>query len=442
MPGIERGNEAAEELGRLWQSVREESGVTQPAVRTRLNISVSTQWRIEHGKNLPIKKDLDRFIELTSPTDEEREGLRALFKQAWEFERARETIAAEEQKKKEAAGAIGAKQDAVGPVESEETNGQERSDVPTATPENSPPPPPNEEAAGAIGAEEVVGQIKTAEMDGQEDSDMPKSTPENSTPPPPNSDDDQGAAPPKTGWGWRGISRNILRGGLVVVVAAAIFWLGARWGGRGSIPASTATPASRELGLVTVAVAPSVTPFVPSPPARTSTADLMRGAATPQGTAPAAGLASSSSNVHAPEPTANPYPTFTPTPADANSSSVPPPAVAEGTSSAGTTGVIIGALYNDGSAATNTWEVHLYPKTLEDAAGQLHGDQSKELGTFPQKQTAMAAFYGLEPGVYVVCFVQAGGSLNVGEISVRPGEVVRKNFRWPPSFRIGTQCRL
>jgi len=106
---------------------------------------------------------------------------------------------------------------------------------------------------------------------------------------------------------------------------------------------------------------------------------------------------------------------------------------------------IIGALKNDGSVAAQsheTYSIALYPKTLLDATGQLHGDRNKRVYAFPDRQTGLAVFTDLTPGVYVVCFTAPGGSVTVGEITIKPYVTVRQNFRWPPSWPLGSDCKL
>lgn len=165
-----------------------------------------------------------------------------------------------------------------------------------------------------------------------------------------------------------------------------------------------------------------------------------------------------SNPTYTPYPTATPYPTYTPYPADptytpyptytslptaTSTPLLPGPTLAVVTATPlPLGGAMIGALNNDGSAATGTASVGLYPKTLRDAAGELHGDRSRKIYAFPDHQTAMATFEGLEPGIYVVCFCAPGACVTVGEVTIEPYVVISQNFRWPPSVKVGSDCEL
>lgn len=107
-----------------------------------------------------------------------------------------------------------------------------------------------------------------------------------------------------------------------------------------------------------------------------------------------------------------------------------------------TGGAIIGVLYNDGSLGTDTRSVDLYPKTLIDATGALRADATKGIRMELDKQTMIAAVYGVEPGTYVVCYTRPSIWVSPGEIEIVAGEVLETTMRWPPGpFRIGgTSC--
>ena len=92
-------------------------------------------------------------------------------------------------------------------------------------------------------------------------------------------------------------------------------------------------------------------------------------------------------------------------------------------------------------------EIALYPKTVVDAGGQLHGDRKKEIRVATDPDTAIAVFNDLEPGVYIVCFRAFGflgsASVNAGEIVIEPGVILKKNLRWPSGgLTYGDNCKL
>jgi DNA-binding CsgD family transcriptional regulator len=104
---------------------------------------------------------------------------------------------------------------------------------------------------------------------------------------------------------------------------------------------------------------------------------------------------------------------------------------------------IIGALNADGTAAgSNTSQIDLYPKTLVDAAGQIHGDMKKRVTAFPADQTGIAQFADLSPGIWIVCFGAYGSYVNVGELTIQPYISVRQNLKWPASWLVGSTCKL
>ncbi len=103
---------------------------------------------------------------------------------------------------------------------------------------------------------------------------------------------------------------------------------------------------------------------------------------------------------------------------------------------------IIGALENDGTAAIDTSNIGLHPRSHLDAAGSLRATYEDHIWVIPETGTAIANFYGLEPGTYVVCFGQYGSWVKVGEITVEAYKTIQQTFRWPPSYNIGSTCDL
>ena len=135
-----------------------------------------------------------------------------------------------------------------------------------------------------------------------------------------------------------------------------------------------------------------------------------------------------------PIPTGTPYINTAPPPAIPTTVVVVPTPLPLG-------GAIIGALYSDGIPAFDT-SIELFPKTLVDAIGQLHGDPDKGVRATPNPQTALTTFYDLQPGVYLVCFYGPGTAATVGEIEIKPYETVRQNFKWPSPTAYGWSCPL
>jgi hypothetical protein len=103
---------------------------------------------------------------------------------------------------------------------------------------------------------------------------------------------------------------------------------------------------------------------------------------------------------------------------------------------------IIGALNNDGTAAVDTSDIGLHPKRHLDAAGTYRATYEDHIWVTPETGTGIATFNGLEPGNYVVCFGQYGSWVKVGEITIEPYKTLSINFRWPPSYEIGSSCKL
>ena len=103
---------------------------------------------------------------------------------------------------------------------------------------------------------------------------------------------------------------------------------------------------------------------------------------------------------------------------------------------------IIGALNNDGTAAINTSNVGLYPKTHLDATGAYVAISSDYIWVVPETGTGITTFNGLQPGDYVVCFGYLGSWVREGLITIKPYKTIRQNFRWPPSLETGSTCKL
>jgi DNA-binding CsgD family transcriptional regulator len=144
-------------------------------------------------------------------------------------------------------------------------------------------------------------------------------------------------------------------------------------------------------------------------------------------------------------PTYTPLPTYTPYPTQV-------PVVVAATIPANPTnvvvvatplpmgGAIIGWLNWSGSRAQRGYAaIALYPKTLVDANGQLHGDRTQQAVQTPDQQTGLATFSGLTPEVYVVCFNDSAGGYQVGEITIQANVDLRQNFS-PRDHNLGSSC--
>jgi len=146
-----------------------------------------------------------------------------------------------------------------------------------------------------------------------------------------------------------------------------------------------------------------------------------------------------------PYPTNTPYPTYTTVPSTSTkptSENVPTTSDIIVPTEPPLGNAIIGALNNNGTAAIDTSNIGLHPLRHLDAAGKYRATYEDHIWVIPEAGTGIATFNGLEPGKYIVCFGQYGSWVRVGEITIEPYKTLRQNFRWPPSYNIGSTCDL